>query len=109
MDEARIVDANALARELLSLTYLGCDGGYYKGVADERDATLKRIADAPTITPESLGYKKEVRGRWIQHYETTTDNETVLYGWECSECGRWEMDREPYCNCGAKMEDKPCE
>jgi hypothetical protein len=48
-----------------------------------------------------------VRGEWIQHHETTTDNETLPYGWECSLCGRWEMEKQPFCNCGAKMEDKP--
>jgi hypothetical protein len=47
-----------------------------------------------------------VRGEWIQHHETTTDNETLPYGWECSLCGRWEMEKQPFCNCGAKMEDK---
>ncbi len=45
----RLIDADALVQELLSLTYLGCDGGYYKGMADERDATLRRIDAAPTI------------------------------------------------------------
>jgi hypothetical protein len=48
-----------------------------------------------------------MRGEWIQHHETTTDNETLPYGWECSLCGRWEMEKQPFCNCGAKMEDKP--
>ena len=47
-----------------------------------------------------------VRGEWIQHHETTTDNETLPYGWECSLCGRWEMEKQPFCNCSAKMEDK---
>ena len=46
-----------------------------------------------------------VRGEWIQHHETTTDNETLPYGWECSLCGRWEMEKQPFCNCSAKMED----
>lgn len=46
-----------------------------------------------------------MRGRWIPHYESTSDNEMLEYGWECSICGRWEMDKEPFCNCGAKMEE----
>lgn len=28
----------------------------------------------------------------------------VLAGWRCSECGRTEQEKEPYCNCGAKMD-----
>jgi hypothetical protein len=25
-------------------------------------------------------------------------------GWRCSLCGRIETDKQPYCNCGAKMD-----
>lgn len=48
--------------------------------------------------------RENVKGGWIQYYATTSDNETLPYGWECSLCGRWEMEKEPFCNCGAKME-----
>ena len=47
--------------------------------------------------------RENVKGEWIQHYETTSDNETLPYGWECSLCGRWEMEKQPFCNCGAQM------
>ena len=47
--------------------------------------------------------RENVMGEWVQHYETTSDNETLPYGWECSLCGRWEMEKQPFCNCGAKM------
>lgn len=47
--------------------------------------------------------RENVRGEWVQHYETTSDNETLPYGWECSLCGRWEMEKQPFCNCGAQM------
>lgn len=53
----RLIDADALAMELLSITYLSCDGGYYKGRVDERDDTLQRIRNAPTIEPK--------RGEWL--------------------------------------------
>ena len=54
-------------------------------------------------------------GRWIQHMESieTTvitasrvyeKGDSVQYGFTCSECGRWEENREPFCNCGAKMQ-----
>ncbi|MBQ3543437.1 MAG: hypothetical protein IJA34_00370 [Lachnospiraceae bacterium] len=29
---------------------------------------------------------------------------TVLPQWMCSRCGREEREKEPYCNCGAKMD-----
>lgn len=31
---------------------------------------------------------------------------TVLPQWICSRCGREEREKEPYCNCGAKMDGK---
>lgn len=49
-----------------------------------------------------------VRGRWIRHYEQADTGEDIITypcGWVCSECGRWESEDEPFCNCGAKMEE----
>ena len=46
-------------------------------------------------------------GRWIRHYEPYDTGEEWLEspcGFECSECGRWEAEQEPFCNCGAKMD-----
>ena len=45
-------------------------------------------------------------GRWIEKQEKDTFA-GYLYSYECSECGRVEQRKEPYCpNCGAKMGDK---
>ena len=49
-----------------------------------------------------------VRGKWIDHYEPYSTGEEWIeaqYGYECSICGRWEYEKEPFCNCGAKMEE----
>lgn len=49
-----------------------------------------------------------VRGRWIRHYEQADTGENIItypFGWVCSECGRWESENEPFCNCGAMMEE----
>lgn len=49
-----------------------------------------------------------VRGKWIEHYEPYSTGEEMIeaqYGYECSICGRWEYEKEPFCNCGAKMEE----
>lgn len=86
----RLIDANALAQELLSITYLGCDGGYYKGRADERDDILERIANAPTVEPK--------RGEW------EWDNRHVYP--KCSACENYKKgtDETNFCpNCGADM------
>ena len=41
--------------------------------------------------------------RWIMKQEKDTFA-GYLYSYECSECGRVEQCKEPYCNCGAKMD-----
>ena len=42
-------------------------------------------------------------GRWITKQEKDTFA-GYLYSYECSECGRVEQCKEPYCNCGCKMD-----
>ena len=45
---------------------------------------------------------EEIRhGEWEPYF---LNNYQV--GWACSICGRTEMQQEPYCNCGAKMNGK---
>jgi len=105
MSKVRLIDANALAQELLSITYLGCDGGYYKGRADERDSVLQRIAAAPTV---------EKRGEWIQgvQHENSGEDWDEVYYVDCDQCGYrvWHAEignTSPppnYCElCGANM------
>ena len=49
-----------------------------------------------------------VRGKWVENYEPYSTGEEWVeaqYGYECSVCGRWEYEKEPFCNCGAMMEE----
>ena len=47
-------------------------------------------------------------GFWLDCIEEGTTVAGIrvggLVGYKCSLCGRHEMKKEPYCNCGAKME-----
>lgn len=44
-------------------------------------------------------------GRWEPVLDGVWNLPTpVLSGWRCSECGRTEQEKEPYCNCGARMD-----
>lgn len=90
----------------------------------EREALIKGIVDiintAPMIYVGGLGLSlTSVRsapaadvapvrhGRWIRHYEPYDTGEEWIEapcGFECSECGRWEAEQEPFCNCGAIMD-----
>ena len=46
------------------------------------------------------------RGRWEPVLEGVWNLPTpVLVEWRCSQCGRTEQEKEPYCNCGAKMDE----
>ena len=47
-----------------------------------------------------------VHGRWEPVMEGVWNLPTpICVGWSCSLCGRYEQYKEPYCNCGARMED----
>ena len=70
----------------------------------------ERMKNIPTADVQPVRH-----GRWIPHMESieTTvitasrvyeKGDSVQYGFTCSECGRWEENREPFCNCGAKMD-----
>lgn len=47
-------------------------------------------------------------GEWLPDYETFVDewdreSEPIQTGWVCSVCGKQEVQKKPYCHCGAKM------
>lgn len=75
-------------------------GGTYGAVTAMLIADELRAIPAADVQPVR-------HGRWIQHYEPYDTGEEWIeapYGFECSECGRWEAEKEPFCNCGAKMD-----
>ena len=47
-------------------------------------------------------------GEWLDCVETGTTVAGIkvsgFVGYKCSLCGRYEGKKEPYCNCGAKMD-----
>lgn len=47
-------------------------------------------------------------GQWLDNIEKTSTvagiTKDFAIGYKCSLCGRTEINREPYCNCGAKMD-----
>lgn len=46
-------------------------------------------------------------GQWLDNIEKTSTvagiTKDFAIGYKCSLCGRTELKKEPYCNCGAKM------
>ena len=56
------------------------------------------LAEAPIVDAVEV-----VHGQWVEKYVYDPDpHDRVRY--KCSICGRIEVGKEPYCNCGAKMD-----
>lgn len=70
-----------------------------KFASDEYSAAVNNIImSIPKADVTSV-----VHGRWITRSDKGIISMTHPY--MCSRCGRVEMDKEPYCNCGAKMDE----
>lgn len=74
------------------------DGVYSDGV--EKECPMFKNKD---------DYAEVKHGKWLDDIkEIMPLNGNILrkalVGYRCSECGRPEFNREPYCNCGAKMD-----
>lgn len=46
--------------------------------------------------------KENIKGKWIEHIVMIEDKYYQL-GWKCSICGRVELNKQPFCHCGAMM------
>lgn len=77
----------------------------YKPFNGFEHAMYRKLCEAEiAIGKTSAADVAQVRhGRWIKKQEKDTFA-GYLYSYECSACGRVEQCKEPYCNCGAKMD-----
>lgn len=54
------------------------------------------------------GYSKRPHGKWkpeTEYYDDEYSECNKRKVWACSICGRTEVTKQPYCNCGAEMEE----
>jgi hypothetical protein len=93
----------------------------------EREALIRRLKASPLGMRDASGcfvktgiidlVKRqpaadvvEVRhGVWVETKPQPRSEKSCLKNYifyKCSLCGRFEMHKEPYCNCGAKMDGK---
>lgn len=61
------------------------------------------------ILPEYIKLKRDgvKHGKWVEETEQIKSiamMPTFVKSYRCSECGRKEPHKEPYCNCGARMD-----
>ena len=87
----RLIDADCLIKHKMSGEIGELSGDFVPGFA---------IAQAPTIEAEPVRH-----GRWVTKTYYDEDGYKDEY-YVCSECGRPEEYKQPYCNCGAKMDAK---
>ena len=76
--------------------------GAYQQVVWERDIAISYLEDAGISFGEKAELQRVIHGKWEEfdyEYGGTPD-----VGYRCSECGRCETQKEPYCHCGAKMD-----
>lgn len=105
MQEARLIDANALKAKLKIATNTATYCDYCNGYYDARQVDLDAIDSASTIEAEPVRH-----GRWIPtEYDGYANGAPVWDKWECSECGHEHSGEEDtltaFCpNCGARMD-----
>lgn len=72
---------------------------------DIADRILDDVVEIPTADIEVVRH-----GEWLQNsvkmgiYGKDGSENAFFLGYKCSLCGRAELYKEPYCNCGAKMD-----
>ena len=96
---ARYIDVNFFAERIkLSPAFrkMGHEGYLLQSVV------LDLLDAAPTADVVEVKH-----GCWIDNIEKATTvagvTKEYMIGYRCSLCGRQELAKEPYCNCGAKM------
>lgn len=65
--------------------------------------SISVINEQPTADVEEVKH-----GEWLDNIKVISTvgmtDIKALVGYRCSVCGREEVAKEPYCNCGAKMD-----
>ena len=89
----RPIDADAV----INRYYAEWEYHYIRLDDDKRAWLIQCIGQAPTLDVEPVRH-----GRWIERSDK--DIISVTHPYVCNLCGRVEMMKEPYCNCGAKMD-----
>lgn len=66
------------------------------GCTKESNPSNPFFDDCPLVDVEPI-----IHAKWLHHIE----DEFILHDYyTCSICGRKELEKQPYCNCGAKMD-----
>lgn len=91
----RLIDADAFNNHVA--LYMA-ENAYLNDTALD---VLKKISKWLEEEP-ALDYAPVRHGEWIE--DELEYPEEVIFRYKCSECGRTELVKEPYCHCGARMD-----
>lgn len=92
----RLIDADEVMRDTEHIS------AFRHGLANLSDLAIA-LSGWDEVTPIKADPVRH--GRWEPMLDRVWNlPNPVLSGWRCSECGRTENEKEPYCNCGAKMD-----
>ena len=91
---ARYIDADKLFRYVYEQTHLA-KGKLQNYIRENRTADVEEVK----------------HGKWIEDIKDIFPANGIvpikaLVGYRCSVCNRPELRKEPYCNCGAKMDER---
>ena len=97
---ARYIDADKFAERIKmspAFNKIGFDGDLLQKVV------LDLLDNMPAADVVEVKH-----GEWLDCIETGTTvagiTNSGFVGYKCSLCGRYEGKKEPYCNCGTKMD-----
>ncbi len=88
-----MIDADAMRADWL-------ENGQNEYVYDT-NAVLDSIDEQPTVDAQPVRH-----GEWFMHEIIDPHGFMHTRYYKCSLCGRREAKKEPFCNCGAKMDGK---
>ena len=87
-----------------------CHEMYLIAVSQEDDFFERNDAETCEDFKHKYSLVEVKHGEWIDDMKVISTVAGVemkaLVGYRCSLCGRPELHKEPYCNCGAKMDGR---
>ena len=97
---ARYIDADYILKVLAGFNdRKNGNPHFFNGI----DTAKEIVENLPTADVVEVKH-----GEWLDCVETGTTVAGIkvsgFVGYKCSLCGRYEGKKEPYCNCGAKMD-----
>lgn len=96
--ENDLISRSALIDEIEGIYKRHYEKSCYQFIHDFFKAIFRRINKAPAVDASTL----RPTGRWIEEEFETMGVRMIRQ--KCSECGRYEWQKEKYCHCGCKME-----